>query len=97
MDQVLAVHTAASVLCFDLLKTKSLECLLSHFPLTTSLLFTFTTFCLHALFAWILSGGFLAVFFLLNIFCHLLLSFVCIFHLVFVSWVLTCFHLFAVA
>lgn len=99
MYQVLDVHTAASVLCFDLLKTKSLECLLSHFPLTTSLLFTFTTFCLHALFAWIVSGLFLAVFcfFLLNIYYRLLLSFVCIFHLVFVSWVWTCFHLFAVA
>lgn len=59
MYQVLAVHTAASVLCFDLLKTtKSLEYLLSHFPITTSLLFAFTTFSLHALFAWILSAFF---------------------------------------
>lgn len=99
MYQVLSVHTAASVHCSELLKTKSLECLLSHFPLTMSLLFLnlcFYLLLLHFVFMHCLHGFFCfcGCFFFSWTFIAIWLSFVCIFLLVFVSLIWICFHLY---
>lgn len=95
MYQVLSVHTAASVHCSELLKTKSLECFAVPLPINNVLavpqlmshLLLLQFVFMHCLHGFCFCG----CFFLLDIYCRLVVF--CM-HFLFVSLIWICFHLY---